>query len=244
MHVNVENVGAAAVSARRLDVVTDGEEERGPAGESEPWNHNAHYHRVILDAAPPGCDRALDVGCGQGALTRRLSRFVADVTGMDRDERSIEIARAHPRARGITYVLGDFLAEPSATWPLRADSFDLVTAVASVHHMDTEAALRRMAELLRPGGVLAVVGLARIGSPADLGPEIPAAIGHRVHLVASAWARRHERGTQAQAYQSPIVLPPTLTYRQVRRLAAAVLPGARFRRLLYWRYSLIWTKPS
>jgi hypothetical protein len=27
---------------------------------------------VILDAIPPGCGRALDVGCGTGALTRRL----------------------------------------------------------------------------------------------------------------------------------------------------------------------------
>jgi hypothetical protein len=30
------------------------------------WNHNVHYHRVIFEAIPPLCDRALDVGCGTG----------------------------------------------------------------------------------------------------------------------------------------------------------------------------------
>jgi len=28
------------------------------------------------------------------------------------------------------------------------------------------------------------------------------------------------------------------------RAAAAVLPGARVRRLLFWRYLLTWTKPA
>jgi SAM-dependent methyltransferase len=241
----------------RLNVVTD---ERDLWSHREPWSHNAHYHRVIRAVVPPGCERALDVGCGQGALTRRLRQVVPEVIGLDRDERSIEIARAHPRAQGITYVLGDLLgldarqpdppllsaellAMPDGAGPLRPGSLDLVTAVASVHHMDTEAALVRMAELLRPGGVLVVVGLARESSLAGLFLNIPAFFGHRAHLVASAWVRRGEP-RRTQAYQSPIVWPPPLTYRQVRQLAERVLPGARFRRRLYWRYSLAWTKPA
>jgi hypothetical protein len=43
----------------------------------EQWNHNVHYHRVIMEAIPPGCDRALDVGCGAGALTYRDVRRLA-----------------------------------------------------------------------------------------------------------------------------------------------------------------------
>jgi len=65
--------------------------ERGGPGQPvspEPWNHNLHYHRVIFDAVLPGCEQALDVGCGTGALTRRLRRLVPHVTGIDRDERS------------------------------------------------------------------------------------------------------------------------------------------------------------
>ena len=53
----------------------------------------------------------------------------------------------------------------------------------------------------------------------------------------AAWHCRPAAG----AYQPPITWPPPLTYRETRRLAARVMPGARCRRL-YWRYSLIRTK--
>jgi SAM-dependent methyltransferase len=211
----------------------------GQADPPEPWSHNLHYHRVILDAVPARCERALDVGCGQGALTRRLRRVVPHVIGIDRDQRSIELARANPAAADIGYLLGDFLATP-----FRPGSVDLVTSVASLHHMDAEAALRRIADLLRPGGVLAVVGLARATSPADAGRLVPAMIGTRVHKAASAARRRRAGGRPGQGYLSPIVWPPPLSYAATRRLAAQILPGARYRVRLYWRYTLVWTKPS
>lgn len=202
-----------------------------------PWDHNLHYHQVILAALPPGCQRALDVGCGQGALTRRLRQVVPHVSGIDRDQRSIQLARAHPQAADIGYVLGDFLATP-----FQPGSLDLVTSVAALHHMDAEAALRRMSDLLRPGGVLAVVGLARDGSPADVGLIVPAMIGHRLHLAASAWHRRGAWRDRSQGYTSPVIWPPPLTYRQTRRIAERVLPAVTYRRRLYWRYSLVWTR--
>jgi 2-polyprenyl-3-methyl-5-hydroxy-6-metoxy-1,4-benzoquinol methylase len=113
----------------------------------ESWNHNLHYHRLIIDVIAPDCQRGLDVGCGQGALTRRLRPLVPDVTGMDRDERSIALARTRGQARlpDIRYVQADFLAES-----VKPGSFDLVTAVASLHHMDAEAALRKMADCRLP----------------------------------------------------------------------------------------------
>jgi SAM-dependent methyltransferase len=200
---------------------------------ADPWSHNNHYHGAILKTVPPGCEHALDVGCGQGALTRRLRSIVPHVTGVDRDERSIELARSHPQARDIEYVLGDFRTDA-----FEPGSLDLVTSVASLHHMDGEEALTRMADLLRPGGVLAVIGLARIGSPADLVLEIPSAVGQRVHAAASR--RQH---APAETYTSPVIWPPPLTYGEMRQLARRVLRGSRFRRRMYWRYSLLWTKP-
>lgn len=192
---------------------------------------------MIVDAIPGGCERALDVGCGTGALTRRLNQLVPHVTGIDRDERSIQLARAHPGATGIRYLQADFL-----TASFEPASLDLVTSIASLHHMDARAALRRMSDLLRPGGVLAVVGLARASSPADLAREIPAVIGTQLHRAASA-IRRRRVGGPATAYQPPVIWPPPLTYLDMRRLATDVLPGARYRHHLYWRFSLVWAKP-
>ena len=41
----------------------------------------------------------------------------------------------------------------------------------------------------------------------------------------------------------PVVLDPSLTTRQVRQQASALLPGAHVRRLVFWRYFLLWQKP-
>jgi SAM-dependent methyltransferase len=95
------------------------------------------------------------------------------VTGIDRDERSIRVARAHPDSADVDYRCGDFL-----DLALEPGRFDLVTAVASLHHMDSAAALARMREQLRPGGVLVVIGPARDGSLVDLALNIPAAADH------------------------------------------------------------------
>lgn len=190
---------------------------------------------MILDAIPPGCQRALDVGCGTGALTRRLKPLVPHVTGIDRDERSIQLARAHPGATGIRYLEADFL-----TASFEPASVDLVTSIASLHHMEARAALRRMSDLLRPGGVLAVVGLARASSPGELAAIIPASAGTQLHKAASAIRRRR---APAPGYQPPVIWPPPLTYRDIRGLATDVLPGTRYRHHLYWRYSLVWAKP-
>src|SRR5579884_3532964 len=97
---------------------------------------------------PSACRRALDVGCGEGRLTRELRRMVPEVIGIDRDPASIAVARAAAAADDIRYIEADALS-----YDLEPESFDLVTAVASLHHMDAEIALRRLASLVRSGGV-------------------------------------------------------------------------------------------
>lgn len=197
--------------------------------EADRWNHNLHYHPVILGAVPGGCERALDIGCGEGTLTRQLRRRVPQVTGIDLDHASIALARAHPGAGDIGYLLGDFL-----TCRFEPASFDLITSVASLHHMDAATALARMSGLLRPGGVLAVVGLARARYPADLLLDLAAVIGTRVHqLTKTLWE-----------HPSPTIWPPPETFKRMRQLANGFLPGARYRRHLLWRYSLVWAKPA
>ena len=207
------------------------------AGPPERWTHNRHYHQVILDAIPAGCATALDVGCGTGGLTRRLRAAGLRVTGIDRNEPCIREARAHPGAAGIGYLVGDV-----GRAPLQPGSFDLVTSIAMVHHMDAGLALRQMSGLLRPGGVLAVIGLARDRTPADFGWALPASAGTQLHRLANVTRRSVRR--LPPPHQPPLVWPPPLSYRQMRRLAGELLPGVRYRRHLYWRYSLVWTKPA
>ncbi len=203
-------------------------QESSPVSQpSDRWNHNIRYHRVILDAIPPGCRRALDIGCGEGTLTRQLRQAIPEVVGIDDDHASITAARTHRDASGIHYVEGNALA-----YGFEPTSFDLITAVASLHHMAAEPALVHLRTLLRPAGVLAVIGLAR-SSPLDWPLDLAAIVPNRA------------RGLRAQYWQhpSPVVWPPPESYASMRRIAERVLPGARFQRRLYWRYTLVWTKP-
>jgi len=192
------------------------------------WSHNVHYQRVILDAVPPGCGAAIDVGCGDGMLARRLATRCATVTGIDKDAPMIALAR--DRGRGVgnaTFLESDFLVHPFA-----AESFGFACANTALHHMDFAAALAKMARILRPGGRLAVVGLAGDGSPADWivgAAGIPANLYYKI--------------TRGEGSPGAPVMDPAMTWAQVRATARRTLPGVRYRRHLLWRYSLIWDKP-
>lgn len=193
------------------------------------WNHNLHHHRLILAAVPPGASTALDVGCGEGILARQLRERVPDVTAIDRDPPSIDLGRGQDHGRGITYLCADVLTHP---FPL--ESFDLVASVATLHHMDARQGLARLAALVRPGGRLVVVGLARSAGPLDLVLEVASVAAHAVSI------RRREHWD----HSAPTVWPPPETYAGMRRIVVEQLPGARFRRHLYWRWSLVWEKPA
>ncbi len=192
------------------------------------WNHNVHYQPVILNAVPDGCGAALEVGCGDGLLARRLAARAAEVTAIDADARMIALARQRTSASHVRFVHADFLA-----CPIEAASFDFACANTALHHTDFAAALKAMARALRPGGRLAVVGLAANGSPADYligAPGVPANLVYR--------AFRGHGGSGAP------VKDPEMTWAEVHAMARDVLPGVRYRRLLLWRYSLLWRKPG
>jgi len=198
------------------------------AGGAQPgWNHNTHYHRELLDALPRDASDVLDVGCGAGALARELADRGLRVTAMDVDQPTLERARAHG-GDGIAYVLADFMSHDFG-----AARFDAVLSVAALHHLDAEAALVRMRDLLRPGGLLGIVGLARSRRAQDLVLDIAAVVPNR-------WLMARRNYAEVTA---PTMWPPPLSYAQIRDLAGGVLPGAQFRRRLFWRYTLTWVKP-
>lgn len=112
---------------------------------------------------PSPCARALDVGCGTGAWARVLAGRAREVDAIDRDPDVIDRARASSRDVGnLRFVHDDVM-----TAPLAPASYDLVTALASLHHLPLAPALERLRALLRPGGVLAVIGLYREATIGD-----------------------------------------------------------------------------
>jgi SAM-dependent methyltransferase len=194
-----------------------------------PWNHNIAYHPRVLAAAPRPCRRALDVGCGRGLLTRELLGVADEVVGIDPDAPTLDHARtalaAEPRA---SFVEGDALG-----YPFAAGSFDLVATIAALHHMPLIPALTRFRELLAPGGVLAMIGLAPRTTLED-------------HLMSAAAfpVNRVLRAMKGEAEVGAPIREPRETLPQIRAAAREVLPGARVRLLLLFRYELLWRKPA
>lgn len=200
-----------------------------PARTTPRWNHNIAYHRFVLASMPQRCRTALDIGCGDGMLALQLAARAGSVIGVDPDPASIRAAREQSAGHAnVSFMEGDFLSVPLAEGGL-----DFVSAVASLHHMPIEPALSRAGRLLSPGGKLAVVGLARAGSPVDY---MFGAAG-----VAASRAVRVRRGWWEH---SAPTTDPSDTYDEVRRLAHETLAGCTFRRRLYFRYTITWTRPN
>jgi len=96
--------------------------------------------RRVTDRRP----RILDVGCGTGANLLMLSKY-GDAEGVDVSEDAL----AFCRERGLEKVkLG-----AAEALPYEDGTFDLVTALDVVEHLDNDlAGLREMRRVLRPGG--------------------------------------------------------------------------------------------
>jgi SAM-dependent methyltransferase len=206
------------------------------------WDHNAYYHRLLLDQLPQPCHRVLDIGCGAGSFATRLAHRVEHVDAVDRSAAMIDMARQRT-ADNVNCVLADVLTDP-----LPADVYDAIFSISALHHMPLQEALLRFAALLRPGGVLAVVALPRRDLRREVHTEIAAALGHR--LLGAAFATARSVGgsdwfAKDDAHTAmPVVMDPPLTTREVARQAGAVLPGVQVRRLVFWRYLLRWEKPE
>ncbi|WP_197029111.1 bifunctional 2-polyprenyl-6-hydroxyphenol methylase/3-demethylubiquinol 3-O-methyltransferase UbiG [Blastococcus sp. URHD0036] len=205
------------------------------------WDHNAHHQRLLLRALPRSCGRVLEVGCGAGALAVRLAARADHVDAVDSSAAMVAAARA--RAPSNVRVLHDDVL----ALELAPGSYDAVVSLTALHHLPLEPALRHLAAALRPGGVLAVVALPAKDLPRELPVELAAAAAARLVGLALAAGRVlgwHGRRSGDPASAGMPVRDAELTVREVRRRAAEVLPGVRVRRLLFWRYSLVWHRPG
>ncbi|TVQ23830.1 MAG: class I SAM-dependent methyltransferase [Spirochaetaceae bacterium] len=96
----------------------------------------------------------LDVGCGDGAITRWIDSLAIcrSIIGIDPDKESIDDARRLTDSRRVSYRIR---STDTMDFPTRR--FDVVLMSYVLHHMDDPVAgARRVAQVLRPGGRLIV----------------------------------------------------------------------------------------
>ncbi len=118
--------------------------------------HGSHVARQTerrLDAVDPRPgQRALDVGCGNGAAAIHVARtFGLSVVGVDVDPAQIRAASES----GADVPEVRFQVADATSLPFGDGEFDLVYTSKTTHHIpDWPRALAEMARVLRPGGRL------------------------------------------------------------------------------------------
>ena len=109
-----------------------------------PPRHLRHFVRELADV-----DDALDLGCGDGRLTKELR--AGRLTGADVSEVALARARGRLPERRFVHVAPD---EPL---PFADTAFDLVLCAETLEHVrDVQLLLSEARRVLRPGGTLAV----------------------------------------------------------------------------------------
>lgn len=115
------------------------------------WADAAHEDDVLppfCELLPRGLQRTLDVGCGEGRLTRELKRRGHDALGVDVAPRLVELARTRDAD-------GDYRVAAAERLPFDDGSFDLVVAFNVLMNVDEpRRAIAESARVLRHGGRL------------------------------------------------------------------------------------------
>ncbi|WP_350275595.1 methyltransferase domain-containing protein [Kribbella sp. HUAS MG21] len=119
--------------------------------------------------------RVLDVACGTGVVARNAADRVGgtgSVIGLDVNPAMLEVARnVRPE---LDWRTGD-----AADLPFDDDDFDVVTCQAALMFFpDPTAALREMARVTRPGGVVAVQVFSALPKQPAYGPWIAMVAEH------------------------------------------------------------------
>ena len=212
--------------------------------------HNQHHHNFLLRHLPSNCHNALEIGCGTGAFARRLAQRSDHVLALDLSPEMIRIARErsaqllHIESSNIEFEVADVLERP-----LSKESFDCITTIATLHHLPYAEMLLKMKEALKPGGVLLILDLFE---PAHISDSLLAGLSdsllNLLALPVSAGMRLLHHGRLLpsrevrDAWAAHEVHDSYPTMREVRTLCDDILPGAKIKQHLLWRYSVVWHK--
>ncbi len=107
--------------------------------------------------------KVIDIGCGDGALTRMMAKQGARVVGLEPSDTQLTKARSVPAINGAEYLQGSAL-----DLPFEAGYFHIAIFFNSLHHIPKEGRFKALEEAVR---VLKENGIVYICEPVAAGPH-------------------------------------------------------------------------
>ena len=137
-------------------------------GAGEIWNWETSAGRIrwarrvkmLSSHLKPGMT-VLELGCGTGSFTRELARSGAEVFAIDVSPELLEMAKADCSAPNVQYQIQNAYALTYSE-----GTFDSVVGSSVLHHLEIEAALRKIYRVLKPRGTILLT------EPNMLNPQI------------------------------------------------------------------------
>jgi SAM-dependent methyltransferase len=131
----------------------------------DPWEQHAGWWQdEFTDGADPeyeeqilplvtahlqGAVRVLDIGCGEGQVSRHVASTIARTRVVSVDPADAQLVVARERGGGVAYVRGR-----ADALPIGDATFDAAVACLVFEHItDVDTALAEVARVLAPGGV-------------------------------------------------------------------------------------------
>lgn len=124
------------------------------------------FIKEITDHCDLSGKTILEVGCGQGRITRDLARHARRVVAIDPDEGALQTARSRINAENVA-----FLRCRGESLPFPEGCFDLVVYSLSLHHLPQDA---MRASLAQAAGLLGEQGMIMVIEPGEGGTLIEA----------------------------------------------------------------------
>ncbi|MFF7727020.1 class I SAM-dependent methyltransferase [Streptomyces sp. NPDC008001] len=182
---------------------------------ARPRYPDAMVDRIV--AASPGPE-VLDVGCGTGIAARQFQEAGCRVLGVEPDARMAGVARRF----GVEAETATF-----ETWDPAGRTFDAVVAGQAWHWIDPVAGAAKAAQVLRPGGRLAVFWNV---------PQLPAA-------VVEAFATAYERVAPGSPFGRETLTKQSLDRNQplLAKTADAIRGTGGFGEPEQWRFDWEWS---
>lgn len=219
---------------------------------------NSHYHNFLLRQLNSSYQAALEIGCGKGEFSRRLAERSERVLALDLSPEMIRIARAQSaHLSNIDFQIADVMS-----FVLPPESFDCIASIATLHHLSLREIFLKIKAALKPGGVLLVLDLFEpVKWPGHRARDshtphnqsireglfdtffnlvaIPVSVSLRLIHHGGLLPRPEARAAWA-AHEKHDIYP---TMNEVHTLCSEILPGAKIKKHLLWRYSVVWQKP-